>query len=82
MAICDLTKKAKAKRLENNLKRYFLGYKQTAGKSWNDLAEACDETRQTLQNRFNNDLLNLWEWKILMAEVGMPSTELVEVMKL
>lgn len=82
MPICDLTKKAKAQRLQSNFQRVFIGYKQESGKTWKDLGEACDRSRQTLQNRFDGNMLELWEWKILMAEVGMPSSELVEVMKL
>ena len=80
--ICDLTKRAKAKRLEANLCRLFIGYKKFAGKSWDDLAEACDEERRTLQKRFENGLLTMWEWKILLKEVAMPTEEFLEVMKL
>ena len=80
MSICDLTKAAKAKRRESCLEKMFIGYKQSGSVTWEKLAEACGESRQTLQHRFNNNLLNLWEWLILLKEVGMPLEEAVEVL--
>lgn len=82
MSICNLTKKAKAQRLQANFQRLFIGYKQESGLRWEDLGEVCDESRQTLQNRFNGNMLDLWEWAVLMDAVGMPMEELTEVMKL
>lgn len=81
MAICDLTKKTKAKRGEQNLNRTFIGYKQEQKISWGELADACEESRQALQYRFNNGLLTIWEWKILLTEVGMPAEEFLEVLR-
>ena len=81
MAICDLSKVAKAKRRESCLEKMFIGYKQTRSVTWEMLAEACGESRQTLQNRFNSGILNLWEWLILLNEVGMPQDEVMEVLK-
>lgn len=82
MPAVAFTDTAKAQNKQKKLMRIVLGAKTEQKVSWETLAKACDESRQMFQHRFNNGLLEAWEWLIVWKVLKISTEDIVEAIKL
>lgn len=80
MARVFIGEKQHAKLKQEALYRLLLGKKGESGKTWEELAATCDESRQTFQYRFINRKLEAWEILMMFEELGISSEEITQKM--